>query len=95
MLDPAIANLLNEDRRYPLEAYIFVFEALHYAQSVLGLGNESVSEPTGGESRGRRPRATTARDRPGTLPGHPPVRPGAIRLHGETRAGQLGPAHHG
>ena len=49
MLDPAIANLLNEDRRYPLEAYIFIFEALHYAQSVLGLGNESVSEPTGGE----------------------------------------------
>jgi uncharacterized repeat protein (TIGR04138 family) len=50
MLDPAIANLLKEDRRYPLEAYIFVFEALHYAQNVLGMGNESVSEPTDAES---------------------------------------------
>ena len=50
MLDPAIAKLLEEDRRYPLEAYIFVFEALHYAQNVLGLGNESPSERIGGES---------------------------------------------
>ena len=46
MLDPAIAKLLKDDRRYPLEAYIFVFEALHYAQNVLGLGNESESEPS-------------------------------------------------
>jgi uncharacterized repeat protein (TIGR04138 family) len=50
MLDPAIAKLLKEDRRYPLEAYIFVFEALNYAQTVLGLGNESESEPTSGEA---------------------------------------------
>jgi len=49
MLDPAIAKLLKEDRRYPLEAYIFVFEALNYAQNVLGLGNESESEPISGE----------------------------------------------
>jgi uncharacterized repeat protein (TIGR04138 family) len=48
MLDPAIAKLLKEDRRYPLEAYIFVFEALHYAQEVLHLGCESPSEPGGG-----------------------------------------------
>lgn len=44
-LDPAIAKLLQEDRRYPLEAYIFVFEALHYAQEVLHLGCERPSEP--------------------------------------------------
>jgi len=44
-LDPAIAQLLEEDRRYPLEAYIFVFEALHYAQSVLGMGRDAPSEP--------------------------------------------------
>ena len=48
MLDPAIAQLLEEDRRYPLEAYIFVFEALQYAQSVLGMGNEAPSEPGSG-----------------------------------------------
>ena len=93
MLDPAIAKLLKEDRRYPLEAYIFVFEALHYAQNVLGLGSENVSEPSGERAGGGRDRAATARDRPGTVPGHPPVRPGAIRLHGQARAGQLGPAH--
>jgi uncharacterized repeat protein (TIGR04138 family) len=50
MLDPAIANLLKEDRRYPLEAYIFVFEALHYAQNELGMGNESASEVCDSES---------------------------------------------
>jgi uncharacterized repeat protein (TIGR04138 family) len=44
MLDPAIAKLLKEDRRYPLEAYIFVFEALHYAQHVLGMGSSCLSE---------------------------------------------------
>ncbi len=49
MLNPAFAQLLKEDRRYPLEAYIFVFEALNFAQDVLGLGNESESEPTVGE----------------------------------------------
>jgi uncharacterized repeat protein (TIGR04138 family) len=50
MLHPAIAQLLKEDRRYPLEAYIFVFEALHYAHNVLGLGSDAASEPSGGES---------------------------------------------
>ena len=50
-LDPAIAKLLKEDRRYPLEAYIFVFEALHYAQDVLRLGCESASEPGGSPSQ--------------------------------------------
>jgi uncharacterized repeat protein (TIGR04138 family) len=47
-LDAAIAKLLKEDRRYPLEAYIFVFEALHFAQEVLHLGCDSPSEPGGG-----------------------------------------------
>ncbi len=56
MLDPAIAQLLKDDPRYPLEAYIFVFEALHYAQSVLGMGSESVSEPPGeGEEEAPKP----------------------------------------
>jgi uncharacterized repeat protein (TIGR04138 family) len=44
-LDPDFAKLLKEDRRYPLEAYIFIFESLHYAQEVLGLGSDSPSEP--------------------------------------------------
>ncbi|MDR2707008.1 MAG: hypothetical protein LBC02_14635 [Planctomycetaceae bacterium] len=41
-------DLLKHDRRYKAEAYAFVYEALNYAQNILGLGqeekNESVSE---------------------------------------------------
>ena len=49
MLDPShpIAELLQEDRRYSFEAYVFVFEALSYAQNVLEMGAESASEPIG------------------------------------------------
>ena len=47
MLDPnqQLAMLLKEDRRYRLDAYLFVFEALSYAQDVMGMGTESPSEP--------------------------------------------------
>ena len=47
MLDPShpIAQLLQEDRRYTFEAYVFIFEALHYAQNILEMGAESPSEP--------------------------------------------------
>jgi len=47
MLDPnqQLAQLLQEDRRYRLDAYLFVFEALSYAQDVLGMGTEGTSEP--------------------------------------------------
>ena len=47
MSDPAqsIAQLLQEDRRYPFEAYVFIFEALRYAQNELGMGAEGPSEP--------------------------------------------------
>jgi uncharacterized repeat protein (TIGR04138 family) len=40
MIDPShpIAELLRRDRRYTLDAYIFVLDALRYAQEVLGLG---------------------------------------------------------
>lgn len=55
MLDPAhpLAELLTRDRRYHFDAYVFVFEALRYAQDKLGLGRsvESVGdeEEEGGE----------------------------------------------
>jgi len=47
MLNPleALAQLLREDRRYRREAYVFVFEALSYAQEVLGFGRETVADP--------------------------------------------------
>src|SRR6187551_993284 len=42
MLDPShpIAKLLKEDRRYKLDAYAFVFEALNFAHTQLGMGAE-------------------------------------------------------
>ena len=42
-----IVQLLEEDKRYAFKAYVFVFEALNYAQEVLGMGAESPSEPVG------------------------------------------------
>ena len=49
MLDPShpIAELLQEDSRYSFEGYVFVFEALSYAQNVLEMGAEGLSEPIG------------------------------------------------
>lgn len=47
----AIVELLRRDRRYKYDAYVFVFEALNYAQNVLGMGNESLSEAGPGPSR--------------------------------------------
>jgi uncharacterized repeat protein (TIGR04138 family) len=41
-----VEQLLEEDRRYRLEAYAFVFEALSYAHDVLGLGADRPSEAT-------------------------------------------------
>ena len=47
MFDPAatMSRLLRDDKRYALEAYLFVFESLNYAQDVLGMGNECPSDP--------------------------------------------------
>src|SRR5687767_2012474 len=41
-----VERLLREDRRFKLDAYAFVFEALTYAHEVLGLGAEKPSEPS-------------------------------------------------
>jgi uncharacterized repeat protein (TIGR04138 family) len=46
MLDPShpIAKLLKDDRRYKIDAYAFVFEALNYAHTQLGMGTERPAE---------------------------------------------------
>jgi len=53
MLDPShpIVKLLKEDRRYKIDAYAFVFEALNYAHTQLGMGTErpAEAEPEGEE----------------------------------------------
>jgi uncharacterized repeat protein (TIGR04138 family) len=41
---PSILDLVRQDKRYRLEAYAFVFEALHYAQTVMELGKLTESE---------------------------------------------------
>ncbi|MBI3837169.1 MAG: hypothetical protein HY288_04450 [Planctomycetia bacterium] len=47
MLDPShpIAKLLKDDRRYKIDAYAFVFEALNFAHTQLGMGIERPAEP--------------------------------------------------
>jgi uncharacterized repeat protein (TIGR04138 family) len=50
MLNPEhpLARLLAKDRRYKLEAYALVSEAMEYAHNVLGMGSEQPSEPDEG-----------------------------------------------
>ncbi|GIW90537.1 MAG: hypothetical protein KatS3mg109_0969 [Pirellulaceae bacterium] len=45
----ALAALLHENRRFPLDAYLFVAESLRYAQEVLGMGRVSPFQPGMGE----------------------------------------------
>ena len=46
MLEQALppALLLARDERYPFDAYVFVFEALRFAQEKLGMGAEYLAE---------------------------------------------------
>ena len=55
--DPArrFAELLSRDKRYKLEAYVFVGEALDYAQKTLGLGT---SRPASSAAAPRDPEST-------------------------------------
>jgi uncharacterized repeat protein (TIGR04138 family) len=56
MLDPAhpIADLLRRDRRYHFDAYVFVFEALRYAQEKLGLGASAEIDPDDADDEAER-----------------------------------------
>lgn len=55
MSDAAIAleRLLSEDKRYKKPAYIFVFDALSYAHSELGMGGEASEASESDESNER------------------------------------------
>ena len=57
MIDPSdpLGRLLLEDRRYKIEAYVFVWEALQYAQQVLEMGSEHLSEPAQGDDEPHKP----------------------------------------
>ena len=45
LIDPnhPLAELLERDQRYPLDAYLFVLEALSFAQESLGMGEQDKS----------------------------------------------------
>ena len=61
MIDPQhpIAKLLKDDRRYKIDAYVFVFEALHYAHNVLKMESE---RPAESEAEDDEPDDTGARE---------------------------------
>ena len=46
LVDPShpLFQLLQRDRRYSLDAYLFVLEALSFAQESLGMGQEPRAE---------------------------------------------------
>jgi uncharacterized repeat protein (TIGR04138 family) len=46
LADPShpLFQLLEQDRRYPLDAYLFVLESLSFAQESLGMGEEPAAE---------------------------------------------------
>lgn len=46
--DSALGKLIRDDRRFKLDAYLFVREGLSYAQDVLGLGHEAASQEVAG-----------------------------------------------
>ncbi len=63
MLDPSdsFVALLQEDRRFKPEAYIFIFEALNYAQNVLGMGAEKPGEFASPAAGANKPEETPER----------------------------------
>ncbi len=43
--DRAFTELLKRDKRFKVEAYVFVYETLDFAQNVLHLGQREINEP--------------------------------------------------
>jgi uncharacterized repeat protein (TIGR04138 family) len=62
-----LAQLLRRDRRYKLDAYLFILESLQYAQDSLGMGEEPASEDLeparGGQEPDAKPRPRAGRTR--------------------------------
>jgi uncharacterized repeat protein (TIGR04138 family) len=56
MLDPdhPLSELLCRDKRYDLDAYLFVFEALRHAQDKLGMGTEHFADDAEEEDEAER-----------------------------------------
>jgi uncharacterized repeat protein (TIGR04138 family) len=65
--DHPLVRLVQEDRRYPLDAYLFVLESLSYAQEKLGMGEDAAPTDEAGPEADRDaetpPRGRTRRRR--------------------------------
>ena len=98
LVDPShpLFQLLKQDRRYTLDAYLFVLEALSYAQETLGLGEEPPDEdlePAASEEpRERRTKSKPRRERR-RVERHVSGRQlcEAARLYGQQQYGFLAP----
>lgn len=98
LVDPShpLFQLLRQDQRYTLDAYLFVLEALSYAQETLGLGEEPPEdelEPAAAEEpRERRSKPRTRRERR-RVERHVSGRQlcEAARLYGQQQYGFLAP----
>jgi uncharacterized repeat protein (TIGR04138 family) len=70
LVDPThpLFQLLQRDRRYTLDAYLFVLESLSFAQESLGMGQEPAAEeleplPSGEAETASKPRPRSGRGR--------------------------------
>ncbi|NIL98198.1 MAG: hypothetical protein GTO53_10265 [Planctomycetales bacterium] len=73
MLDPnhPIAKFARMDGRYHVDAYAFVFDALHHAHTVLNMGKPSTGKKTAGKKAAGK--KTVGKGRKGTNPEPPPA----------------------
>ena len=89
-------QLLERDRRYTLDAYLFVLESLAFAQESLGMGAEPAAEelePLAEVEAGRKPRSRSGRGRKRQAERHVSGQQlcEAARLYGLQQYGYLAP----
>jgi uncharacterized repeat protein (TIGR04138 family) len=97
-VDPShpLYQLLERDRRYTLDAYLFVLESLSFAQETLGMGAEPAAEelePLAEAEPGGKPRSRSARGRKRQAERHVSGQQlcEAARLYGLQQYGYLAP----
>lgn len=97
-VDPShpLYQLLDRDRRYTLDAYLFVLESLSFAQETLGMGAEPAAEelePLAEVESGSKPRARSGRGRKRQAERHVSGQQlcEAARLYGLQQYGYLAP----
>jgi uncharacterized repeat protein (TIGR04138 family) len=98
LVDPShpLFQLLQRDRRYTLDAYLFILEALSFAQETLDMGEEPAAEelePLAEVEAGGKPRQRTGRGRKRQAQRHVSGQQlcEAARLYGLQQYGYLAP----